>query len=184
VTDPARRNPVAQESYLPLREAVRRLAAEPGAPANAFEWYRRDAHKRGAVALGGTDVPAIKQGRSWVVPTRAINVAIAAAKRARKRIGDATQAYEKEVLVGEDGETIHTTWGGYRRHGPFRNEWSDKDRYQQRSDGMWLCNSCNLPALLQHEKPTCHRCEDWGGCGKDCTLSGVKCQGCGAQLRL
>ena len=30
-----------------------------------------------------------------------------------------------------------------------------------------------------HNKPECHLCSDWNGCGSDCTYSGAECLICG-----
>jgi hypothetical protein len=69
------------------------------------------AKDRGEVRFGDTTAPATKRGRSWVVPTRVVETAITSAKRARKRIEHATTAYEKGVLLGQDGDTVITSWG-------------------------------------------------------------------------
>jgi len=43
----------------------------------------------------------------------------------------------------------------------------------------WFCSKCESTCKELHEKPECHRCSDWNGCGGDCTLSRVVCLKCG-----
>jgi rubrerythrin len=63
--------------------------------------------------------------------------------------------------------------------GDFRLVSDPVERYRHRSDGTWFCKTCGTPAETEHEKPECHRCSDWSGCGRDCTLSRVYCSKCG-----
>lgn len=52
-------------------------------------------------------------------------------------------------------------------------------RAKKRSDGAWYCTGYNKLASTKHEKDECHRCSDWNGCGRDCTLSKIYCEQCG-----
>jgi hypothetical protein len=54
-------------------------------------------------------------------------------------------------------------------------------RWKDRS-GSYKCISCGGVAQEVHGNDECHRCEDWGGCGRDCTLSAVACKTCGTQM--
>lgn len=44
-----------------------------------------------------------------------------------------------------------------------------------------ICKKCKRPASTEHNNPECHTCEDWNGCGRDCTLSRVFCKKCGTE---
>jgi hypothetical protein len=41
------------------------------------------------------------------------------------------------------------------------------------------CEQCGGAAAALHNKPECHTCSDWNGCGRDCTWSGWRCDHCG-----
>jgi hypothetical protein len=51
-----------------------------------------------------------------------------------------------------------------------------------KSDGEWYCKKCKIEAETEHNKPECHTCADWNGCGTDCKLSRVFCKKCGASM--
>lgn len=51
-------------------------------------------------------------------------------------------------------------------------------RWKDRS-GHHKCTRCGGVAEEEHFSDECHRCSDWGGCGRNCTLSGVRCTKCG-----
>jgi len=74
------------------------------------------------------------------------------------------------------------SWGSYRVHEHFHFVSSDYERIRKRSDGGWICNSCWKPASTENNRPECHTCSDWNGCGTDCTLSRVFCSECGTSL--
>jgi hypothetical protein len=74
------------------------------------------------------------------------------------------------------------SWGSYSMRGGFHFLLSDYQHVRKRSDGGWLCNTCFEPAQMEHDKPECHRCSDWNGCGTDCTLSRIHCKDCGTSL--
>jgi hypothetical protein len=47
--------------------------------------------------------------------------------------------------------------------------------------GSWdsaFCRKCGQKAIALHNKPECHVCSDWNGCGGDCTWSGWRCEKC------
>jgi hypothetical protein len=45
----------------------------------------------------------------------------------------------------------------------------------------WICGCCEIGAKEEHNKEECHKCRDWNGCGRDCTLSRIFCGTCGAE---
>jgi hypothetical protein len=55
---------------------------------------------------------------------------------------------------------------------------SPKDLPYIDSCGKWLCKKCKKKADTEHNKKECHACQDWNGCGKDCTLSKLICKTC------
>jgi hypothetical protein len=50
-----------------LKDAIERYRGEPGAVANAYGWYRKDAQRFGKVSLGGSWVPVRKEGGTWII---------------------------------------------------------------------------------------------------------------------
>ncbi len=162
-----------------LREAIARWQSEERAPANAYEWYRRDAHRSGTVFIGETSILATKAGGTWMVDEADLNRALAAHRERRAEVRRITADYEAGILHGQDGDTLETEWGGYRRRDPFYFAWSDYEVGRRRSDGTWYCSRCMRPASTEHDNPECHTCSDWGSCRNDCTLSVVFCRSCG-----
>lgn len=165
-----------------LREAIDLYAAESGAPANAYEWYRRSAHSSGKAFIGETDVSARKHGGAWLVASEDVDAAIEGHRRHIGRRREITEDYERGVLHGQDAETIQTDWGTYRHRGPFHFATSDYEAGRRQSDGTWMCSKCMKAAETEHNRPECHRCSDWGSCGTDCTLSRVFCLTCGTSF--
>jgi hypothetical protein len=43
---------------------------------------------------------------------------------------------------------------------------------------QWVCEKCNVSLIEEHNNKQCHQCEDWYGCGEDCTLSKLTCPVC------
>ena len=146
---------------------------------NAYEWYRRDAHRSGTVFIGKTSIAVSKSGGTWCVEEAELDRAVAADRRRRVDVRRITTDYKSGILHGHDGDTFETEGGGYRRRDPFHFAWSDYEAGRKRSDGTWYCNRCMRPASTEHDNPECHRCSDWGSCGTDCTLSRVLCPTCG-----
>jgi hypothetical protein len=165
-----------------LADAVERYRRLPGAYGNAYDWYRRSAARYGQVSFGATTVSAWKRGRQWMLDSSDVERALAAHQERieeRKRL---TEDYAAHVLHGGDGTRVETDWGGYRVRRDFHFAWSDYARVTQRSSGSWYCNTCFAPAREEHSRDECHTCQDWGGCGRDCTLSRIYCTECGTSL--
>lgn len=93
-----------------------------------------------------------------------------------------TEDYRHKIIHGNNGDIIHTEFGGYKIYGEFRFVWDDVQRLRRKSNGTWYCNRCQAPAETEHNKQECHLCSDWNGCGEDCTLSKVYCLKCGTSL--
>jgi hypothetical protein len=167
-----------------LREAITLYASEPGATANAYEWYRRWAHYNGNAPIGGTEVPARKRAGAWKVASEDVTAAIEGHRRTLGRRRAITDDYGRGVLHGLDGESVLTDWGDYRHRGPFHLARSGYEAARHRSDGAWMCSSCMKAAETEHTRPECHRCSDWGDCRSDCTLSRVFCPTCETSLRV
>jgi hypothetical protein len=157
---------------------------EKDAPSNAYDWYRKSAQRSGCVSIGGVEVRASKEGSVWCIDEFELTKAIRNQRAELAKTERITRDYENGIIHGKTGETIRTTWGGYEIQGKFRFVWSDFRRATKDSYGTWYCNSCNKPADTKHDKPECHLCSDWNGCGKDCTLSEVYCKKCGYCLKI
>ncbi|GIH05843.1 hypothetical protein Rhe02_39100 [Rhizocola hellebori] len=143
---------------------------------NSFEWYRKRAAS-GRPVFG--DVGASKIGGRWMVDEALLDHAIVAreaAKEERRRRG---ADYQAHILTGEDGDTIRTDWGGYRRAAGFHFVWDDQRVAMRHSDGVWVCDQCFKAASSEYGREECHRCRDWSPCRGDCTLSKIYCAGCG-----
>jgi hypothetical protein len=168
-------------AYITLKEAVDRWRAVTRY-ANAYEWYRKQAP--GGTVHFGLEVPVVKQHGRWVLEESGLDDAIGAWRAAEQDKERVTRYYENHVLHGEPGQTMRTTWGGYRVGRGFHFAWNDYQAATMRSDGSWYCSSCWEPASTEHGKPECHTCSDWGGCGRDCTLWAVRCDRCGTRLDL
>jgi hypothetical protein len=162
-----------------LAQAVERYRSEPGASSNAYEWYRKQAHRDGRIPLGDVDVAAVKVGNQWTVAVTDVDDAIAAHRNRMVEQHRATADYEAHILHGHSGSRVSTDWGGYTISGDFHFAWNSYLVGTYQSDGAWYCNICFKPAKSEHEREECHTCSDWGGCGRDCTLSRIFCRDCG-----
>ncbi|MEU1631079.1 hypothetical protein ABZ746_38730 [Streptomyces sp. NPDC020096] len=149
---------------------------DPPSPGNAYDWYRRSAHRDGTVWIASTCIPAIKRGRTWTVKAAAVDQAIAAHRAEQTRIAQRTADYKQHILEKDGGQT---EWGGYRVSGDFHFAWNDYMQATMRSSGYWYCNTCWEPAQREHGRDECHRCRDWSPCGADCTLTRIYCPECG-----
>lgn len=167
-----------------LKSAIQRYRKEPGAPMNSYDWYRRSAQHDGVIHISPVDVPVSKAGGVWYVDNTNFKRALLAHRARRAVVARATRDIERGKILRGNGDTVEVEGGFYEVHGSFRLEVSDYERQRHRSYGTWYCNRCNKPARTKHEKPECHRCADWSGCGRDCTLSEVRCDDCGRVLRL
>lgn len=162
-----------------LSTAIARFRDEEGVCSNSYEWYRRSALETGHVSIGPKNIRAWKSGGVWQVDDQELDDALEGHRRKHSRIVKITEDLTKGMLHGHDGDTIHTLHGGYKRRDPFKFVWSDDELWRHKNRGTWFCNQCNQPAQTKHEKAECHRCADWNGCGRDCTLSEVSCKNCG-----
>lgn len=167
-----------------LAEAIETYKKEEHAPVNSYHWYRRSARSSGKVHIGNTDIPSFKKGKCWYVEIRAFQEAIKKHGEENAYRKQVTEDLAKGIIHGKPGEVIRTEWGGYAHHGQFRFVWSDYEGYRGKSNGTWYCNVCNQPAKTEYHKQECHRCSDWNGCGKDCTLSAVNCLKCDSKLSI
>lgn len=162
-----------------LAQAVERYRGEPGAACNAYDWYRKQAHRDGRVWLGGSYVNAAKVGKQWMVDEAEVDQAVTAHRQRMAKQHQDTADYDSHILHGEDGTSVTTDWGGYRISGDFHFAWNWYLIGTRKSDGWWYCNRCFHPAHSERNKEECHTCSDWGGCGGDCTLSRIFCPPCG-----
>jgi hypothetical protein len=171
-------------AWIRLPEALERYRREEDAYTNSYEWYRRDAHRSGSVSVDGVHIPARKIGRAWSVDEDELARAIDAHRQRIAARKEATIDYSNHVLRGRGGDSIETDWGWYEIRGAFHLA-----SYRSRrpppfggGDECWFCNSCWQTAETEHDREECHRYENWGSCGRDCTLSRVFCAKCGTSL--
>ena len=154
----------------------------------SVEGAREQARRLGHFQVGTVSVAITFVGsRTFLDPQeldRAIAKCQAAEQAKRERLAEVTRDFRNGILHGNDGGTVEIEDGGYSLHGSFYFVWSDIARYNRKSDGTWYCRMCQRPAATEHNKPECHLCSDWNGCGRDCTLSLVYCTECGASLQM
>ncbi len=167
---------------LTLREAVEQYKQEEKAVSSSYDRYRKQARASGKVGIGDIHISVVKQNGIWYVNTDDLSRAINSHRESIKHLKQITEDYRHGIIHGNDGDTIKIEWGGYEIHKEFRFVWDDVQRYREKSYGKWYCNVCMIPAETEYNNPECHLCSDWGGCGKDCTLSKVYCPKCGASL--
>ena len=167
-----------RERQMKLAEAVDRLRREAGAPSNSYEWYRHSAQRHGRVPIGCTEIKVWKENGAWTVDAQVFEAAITAHRERRAHVARVSSDLIRGIIHGRDGDVIETSHGSYEIRGAFRLVWSHRERVRHRGYGTWYCNRCNQPAKTRNEKEECHRCADWNGCGRDCTLSEVICVSC------
>lgn len=169
---------------LSLKQAIQLFKKERHAPGNSYEWYRKQAQQNGKVLIGDISIPVFKDKGIWFVDPEGFASTIKQHHKKLELIKQNTEDYKKGIIHGKNGDIIEIEGGGYKISENFRFEWSDYERARGKSDGMWYCNNCNIPADTEHNREKCHICEDWYGCGRDCTISRVFCSKCGKELKL
>jgi hypothetical protein len=162
--------------HIPLSDAVDHFKREPGAPSNAYGWYRKQATRDGKVLLGEDHIDAVKQGRRWMVDEADLEDALIKHREQRAHVNRMTADYDSRIL---HPGTVKTVGGGYQVKGDFHFLWNDMDVALKRSSGFWRCNKCWDPAAAERNGEECHRCSDWSPCANDCTLSRIYCPTCG-----
>jgi hypothetical protein len=162
-----------------LREAVEQYSAESRQYVNAYDWYRQSAQRTGSVPIGNVEVPTFKLGNAWYVNAPDLEAAIQSHRDRVASIKQVTDDFGRGVLHGKDGDTAELEDGGYRLRGTFHFAWSSYEIGRKRSNGSWYCSTCMKAAETEWNNPECHRCSDWGDCGRDCRLSRVYCASCG-----
>lgn len=182
-----------RNGVMPLRDAVERYRALPGAWANTYEWWRESAKERGRVSFGverqfgerdasGTSVEVFRVGRRWFVHVKDVERALREHQAAQDELRAVTDAYSRRELLGASGQPVKTTWGHYTRRGAFHERAASRAGTGEGASGYWVCNECWQAAEEEHGWPECHLCRDWGSCGRNCTLSAVGCRACGTRI--
>jgi len=147
---------------------------------NSYNYYRDQAKKYGTVNIAGTDIPAHKEKGCWWIDLdeydRAIKESIKRKDEEKERLRLMFQDYQKRIF--HPGRIWISDYRYYENSGDFRLEVDIYQASRKDCDGVWYCNTCNLPAETEHNNPECHTCADWGSCGRDCTLSKVYCSHC------
>lgn len=125
-----------------------------------------------------SSIPVRKVNGRWMAEDADVDAQVAAYIRQQGQVRQDTADLKNNIV--HDGR--HAIAGGFYTAGAsFYTVTNDMDAYLHRSDGVMYCRSCHGPAVLEHNKPECHTCSDWGGCGRDCTLSAVSCPACGTR---
>lgn len=177
---------------IPLADAYERYRAAGGdAPFSRWRNYVRDHARieigpgRQLMPGGSTKVAAQKIGGRWFFDEKEFTTAHNEVVLARQEIREISCQYSDERrLVGESGQTIRTTWGHYIAGASF-HEWVDyRAASHGRGGSLHRCNTCWAFVTYEHNRPECHRCRDWGGCGRDCTRSAMECENCGTRVEL
>jgi len=173
---------VAQRvDLIPLADAAEAYRAETGF-ASAYTTLRGHAARTGSVYLGA-EVRVHKAGGRWAVSRTDLDRGLRAERQRRAGRVAMADDYEHHILHGRDGARFDTTWGYYTRRGPFHfAHHSHVPRWD--TDGTWYCSTCWSMASREHDKPECHRCADWNGCGTDCTLSALRCDTCNRRMEV
>jgi hypothetical protein len=178
-------------TLMSLKEAVDQFRREPRAWSNAYDWYRRDAQRRGRVHLGRRrqlsptavgDLRVTKIAGKWTADAAEFNAIIEEHRAAVAELQQLTRDYDNHILHGATGSTIWTEFGGYVRARDFHRTWNTSIRPWKDYGDWWTCSHCWKPATLEHDKPECNTCSDWGSCGRDCTLSRVLCETCDTSM--
>jgi hypothetical protein len=168
-----------------LSDALERYRREEGAYTNAYEWYRREAHRSRSVSIGRERIPARKVGGVWSVDDVDLQRCIDAHRERIASRKAATVDYDNRVLRGGVGDSVEVDWGCYEIRAGFHLALTRSRRPPLEGHGeSWYCSSCWQPARTEHDREECRRCENWSGCGRDCTLSRVFCAKCGSSLAI
>ena len=153
---------------------------------NSYERYRKLAKLEDRVPIGRINVSVYKEKGIWCIDSKEFHEALRQDQVEKKKHSDIkkqnTADYAKGIIHGKDGDILEIEGGGYKIRGEFRFVWSDYEQARNKSSGTWYCNKCNILAETEHNKEECHLCNDWNGCGRDCTLSKVYCPKCGSSI--
>ncbi len=175
-----------------LTEAYERYRAAGGdAPLSRWRSSVRDHHRlelgpgRQLVPSASTTVSAHKISSRWFVDEGDFAAAHNESLLARQEIREISRQYNEEHrLVGELGHAIRTTWGYYIADARFHERVDFHAAYHGRGGSLHRCNACWAIVTYEHNRPECHRCRDWGSCGRDCTRSAMLCEQCGTRAEL
>jgi hypothetical protein len=160
--------------WVPLVDAVAEYRAVCGY-ASSVETYRKHAAQSGSVHLGAS-VTATKDRRGrWVVSRIDLDSGLAAERERMNRIARRTADYGNHILDRSTTERMPTEWGYYEVRRNFHFRYDTIDAYRKRSNGTSICNTCWTSTQTEHDHPECHASSDWGDCGRDCTLSAIRC---------
>jgi len=166
-----------------LKDAVGNYSPEKGIY-SSYNTYRKHAKESGSIFIGNKSIPVHKEKGTWWINKDdfdlVVNTIITNRKNEEKAREFTTEQYKKGIF--RPGIVYLSDYFYYDNKGDFRLEVDVIRQYRKKSDGVWYCNTCNKPAETEHNNPECHVCADWGGCGKDCTLSRVFCPRCGKSL--
>jgi hypothetical protein len=150
----------------------------------SYGTYRKWANECGYISIADVRVPTIKIKGTWYVNRVDFERAMTLYKNRESEFEKKAQLMMEDYKKGifHPGKIWISNSRYYVNKGDFRLEVDAYSQAVKRSDGSWVCNSCNIPAETEHNNPECHRCSYWDGCGTDCTLSKVYCIECEKEL--
>lgn len=163
-----------------LKSAMEQYQESPGSIAKSYQYYRREAQQAGRVNIEGIDVSVVKIGGRWLIFKEDFLRAMDEYKGRLAKIKTNTENLKRGGITGKIGEIVPIDGGYYINHGLFREEVSTYAAAKRRDYGVWYCNKCMCVATTENNKPECHNCREGWTCGRDCTLSKVICEKCGA----
>lgn len=165
--------------HVSLKSAVERYA-KASQCGNAYSFYQREARTSGHVILESIKIKAFKVGGEWHISQNDFHLAMQkceARKEQRRKNSDDLRC---RIITGEEGMPVETLDGYYIKRGQFHFVVSSYQSARRNDDGTWYCTPCNSIADTEHNNPECHNCREGWGCNRDCTLSKILCQKCGA----
>jgi hypothetical protein len=129
----------------------------------------------------GVSVPVTKAGGRWVAAEADVTAAVQQYADGQAELRRVTDDFRRNIVY----EGHHRIVGGsYNAGEDFYHVFNDLAAYRHQSYGANFCRRCHEPAKTEHNKPECHTCSDWGGCGGDCTLSAIYCARCETRKEL
>lgn len=126
---------------IPLSSAVEEWRKTPGAPSNAYSWYRQSAQRQGNVYFG-QNIEARKEAGQWTVDEADFKAALSALGQAAKERNAVQARIEAHDFRGDSGVTYEGSDGGYTVRGRYAFVWSDYQIARRKSDGSWYCRAC------------------------------------------
>ncbi|BAU96038.1 hypothetical protein N24_1776 [Corynebacterium suranareeae] len=175
-------------THVPLATAFAELRQDRLTTIDRYEYFR----SKLPFKIGTVQLEVEKIGRKYMVDKQRLELFRAQAtveKAATKLVEDAKnealkmrkdfvrEQYYKRILLNNsaglyrvENADFHVVPVGYDIGDPY---------YGSAAKGVWVCSHCFDRARELYDKDPCTRCENWSGCRRNCTFSGVVCDACG-----